>query len=123
MSDGPGSRYCLPKKHEKKQREKKWGKLSVLCAQSPSLSSAKSGNGSTHAWRTPQQINAYAGRASLFRSCSNSFKVRAIALSRTSISASTVPGSNVPCPFLFPAILTVGISTIFSLDSRLVHSL
>src|SRR5258708_12385198 len=52
--------------------------------------------------RTPQQINACAGRARLFRGYSNSFKVRAIALTRSSLSATTLPGSNFPSPLSFP---------------------
>ncbi len=47
------------------------------------------------------------GRASLFRGYSNSFKVRAMAWRRSSISARTVPGSNFPSPFFFPAAIPV----------------
>src|SRR5260370_10914135 len=44
-------------------------------------------------------------------------------LSRSSISASTVPGSNFPFPFFFPAAIPVSISILSSLESSLVPSL
>jgi hypothetical protein len=82
MSDGPGLRYCLPKKHEKKQREGKRGNRAyfappIQTSQVRNLVMAVLTLGLMFdaLLRTPQQINACAGRAGLFRGYSNSFKV------------------------------------------------